>query len=75
MTKIKAEFIKTFIRGDKINSDSGYLTGQDYDPSRLAMFISHVKYCLEKNKHVLTSTADIFTVLAAIIAIVTFFIN
>lgn len=64
--KLKQEFIKTFIRGNKIHS-SDFITWRTYDPSRIEIWWSRIHPKVEKNAVIIQMIAAIFGMLGVIL--------
>lgn len=68
--KIKYEFVKTFIRGDKITPYSGFITWRTHDPSRCQMWWQKIKPILQENAAIIQAVAAVIAAIVAVIALI-----
>lgn len=62
--KIKHEFTKTFIRGDEISCNNGFISGRFHEQSRVEAWLAWVK-----------ANAVLITTLSAVLAVIIGFVS
>lgn len=66
---IKREFVKTFIRGEKIEKNPFFITYHTHDPSRWELLINHAKNWIKENSVFIHVLLAVFSLMVAVIAL------